>query len=219
MLLQDPPNGSSAGCCCLSDGTTVFHRFLILPRPCAGAPLAAGMFRPLSAPQEAWHFTMASPPEDAESKTLDVTFTAGGRLNAVVFWFELDLGHGFRLSTGPQAVAAGASPTNNRRFLRHPWRVCLSRDETAVTSGQSRLAKGYRGCGWVTGCGAVACGCSRGHIGYLQRFLTTSPGCTCRLHKELHRHDLSCNTFTLPARRRSRPALCCCCARCDCVRF
>jgi type III protein arginine methyltransferase len=51
---------------------------------------------------------MASPPQDAETKTLDVTFTADGRFNAVVFWFELDLGSGIRLSTGPKAVSAGA---------------------------------------------------------------------------------------------------------------
>jgi hypothetical protein len=74
----------------------------------AGVPLADGLFRPLSQPQEAWHFVMASPPQDAETKTLDVTFTADGRLNAIVFWFELDLGSGIRLSTGPEAVSAGA---------------------------------------------------------------------------------------------------------------
>ena len=73
----------------------------------AGVPLADGLFRPLSEPQEAWHFVMASPPQDAETKTLDVTFSAGGRLNAIVFWFKLDLGSGVRLSTGPQAVSAG----------------------------------------------------------------------------------------------------------------
>lgn len=50
---------------------------------------------------------MAAPPTDAETKTLDVTFTADGRLNAIAFWFELDLGGGIRLSTGPDAVAAG----------------------------------------------------------------------------------------------------------------
>jgi hypothetical protein len=72
-------------------------------------PLAGGLFRPLSEPQEAWHFVMASPPQDAETKTLDVTFTADGRLNAIVFWFELDLGSGIRLSTGPEAVLAGAN--------------------------------------------------------------------------------------------------------------
>ena len=75
----------------------------------AGVPLADGLFRPLSQPQEAWHFVMASPPQDAETKTLDVTFSADGRLNAIVFWFELDLGGGVRLSTGPEAVSAGAA--------------------------------------------------------------------------------------------------------------
>ena len=74
----------------------------------AGAPLAPGFYRPLSEAAEAWHFSMAAPPADAESKTLDVTFTAGGRFNAVVFWFQLDLGGGITLSTGPQAVGAGA---------------------------------------------------------------------------------------------------------------
>lgn len=99
----------------------------------AGAPLADGMYRPLSRPQEAWHFVMAAPPEDAESKTLDVTFTASGRLNAVVFWFELDLGSGIKLSTGPQATAAGAAD-----LLLH-WRMPECGDERRLPSRLSIL--------------------------------------------------------------------------------
>lgn len=93
----------------------------------AGVPLADGFFRPLSAPQEAWHFAMAAPPQDAESKTLDLTFTAGGRLNAIVFWFELDLGGGIRLNTGPEAVSAGYCCTLRRSSLsiQHSAAVAL----------------------------------------------------------------------------------------------
>ena len=67
---------------------------------------------------------MASPPQDAETKTLDVTFSADGRLNAIVFWFELDLGGGVRLSTGPEAVSAGAAMkphTGGTTVLQISW--------------------------------------------------------------------------------------------------
>lgn len=74
---------------------------------CAGVPLAEGMWAALSEAREAWHFSLLSPPADCESKALDVTFTAGGRFNAVVFWYRLQLADGITLTTGPQAVAAG----------------------------------------------------------------------------------------------------------------
>jgi len=35
---------------------------------CAGAPLAAGMYTPLSEAVEAWHFDLAAPPEDSDRK-------------------------------------------------------------------------------------------------------------------------------------------------------
>ena len=68
---------------------------------CAGAPLAENMFRPLSEPMEAWHFDLGNPPQESARKTLDVAFTQSGRFNAVVFWFELQLGDGITLCTKP----------------------------------------------------------------------------------------------------------------------
>ena len=39
---------------------------------CAGAPLADGMYTPLTAPVEAWHFDLAAPPEDSDRKCATV---------------------------------------------------------------------------------------------------------------------------------------------------
>lgn len=66
------------------------------------------MYTPLADPVEAWHFDLLAPPEDSARKTIDLTFTADGHFNALVFWFELQLVDGITLSTSPQAVAAGA---------------------------------------------------------------------------------------------------------------
>lgn len=79
--------------------------------PSVGAPLADGMYTPLTEPIEVWHFDMLSPPESSAQKTIDLTFTAGGHFNSLVFWFELQLIDGITLSTSPQAVAAGAHYT------------------------------------------------------------------------------------------------------------
>ena len=40
-------------------------------------------------------------------RSVDLTFTANGHFNAVVFWFHLELYGGITLSTAPEAVAAG----------------------------------------------------------------------------------------------------------------
>lgn len=73
----------------------------------AGAPLAKGMYEPLSDPVEAWHFDFMDPPTSSEQKHLDLTFHTEGRFNAVLFWYTLHLGGGISFSTGPAAVAAG----------------------------------------------------------------------------------------------------------------
>ncbi len=92
----------------------------------AGAPLAPGMYRPLSAPAEAWHFVMAAPPDAAASKTLDVTFTADGRCNAVVFWYALDLGGGRHLSSGRHVSGAGGGPPGAPPHRGARWRLCCA---------------------------------------------------------------------------------------------
>ena len=61
------------------------------------------MYKPLSEPQEAWHFDFRDSPASSERKQLDVTFTAEGRFSAVLFWFTLDLGSGVQLSSAPDA--------------------------------------------------------------------------------------------------------------------
>ncbi len=40
-------------------------------------------------------------------RSVDLTFTADGHFNAIVFWFHLELYAGITLSTAPEAVAAG----------------------------------------------------------------------------------------------------------------
>ena len=67
------------------------------------------MYQPLSDPVEAWHFDFVDPPTSSEKKHLDLTFTAEGRFNAVLFWYTLHLGGGVELSTGPTAVASGGA--------------------------------------------------------------------------------------------------------------
>lgn len=84
----------------------------------AGVPLAEGMFRPLSAPVEAWHFDMACPPEDSGRRTLDVEFAAGGVCNSVVFWFELQLCDGVVISSAPQQHGHASSPGGHLRMLQ-----------------------------------------------------------------------------------------------------
>jgi hypothetical protein len=68
------------------------------------------MYNALSEPVEAWHFDFGAPPEESDHKALDLHFHTRGRMNAVLFWFELHLIDGIRLSTGPHAVGAGESP-------------------------------------------------------------------------------------------------------------
>ena len=80
----------------------------------AGTWLKDGMYTPLSGPVEAWHFDLRTPPEDSERNSLDLHFHTDGRMNAVVFWFRLQLVDGLQFSTGPEAVAAGEAPSELR---------------------------------------------------------------------------------------------------------
>ncbi len=66
------------------------------------------MYEPLSVPVEAWHFDLRAPAEHSEERTLDLAIERPGVLNAIMFWFKLRLYDDVELSTGPEAVAAGA---------------------------------------------------------------------------------------------------------------
>ena len=92
---------------------TIGHTVQYTTLPCciAGTALEEGMYLPLSDPVEAWHFDLRTPPEDSERKALDLSFTARGRFNAVLFWFKLHLIDGIEFSTGPEAVAHGEIPS------------------------------------------------------------------------------------------------------------
>ena len=65
------------------------------------------MYTVLSHAMEAWHFDLRCPPESSSHKTVDLEFHSDGRMNAVLFWFELDLFNGITFSTSPQAVKDG----------------------------------------------------------------------------------------------------------------
>lgn len=65
------------------------------------------MYKPLSHPVEAWHFDLKLPTEDSETKSLDLQFHTDGRMNAVIFWYSLDLIEGVTFSTSPLAVSSG----------------------------------------------------------------------------------------------------------------
>ena len=67
------------------------------------------MWEALSAPQEAWHFDLRCPPEDADRRTIDVIFERDGMFNAVLFWFKLELGPNESISTGPGVHGSGQS--------------------------------------------------------------------------------------------------------------
>ena len=66
------------------------------------------MYRPLTEPMEAWHFNMRSPPEESGRSSLDLSFTADGIFNAVLFWFTLQLTPDITISSAP-IVSDGSS--------------------------------------------------------------------------------------------------------------
>ncbi len=102
------------------------------------------MYTALSEPMEAWHFDMRSPPDASASKTLDITFTRDGILNAVVFWYKLRLAEGIEISTGPQAHTTGASGPRSAPFPPCCLpRACVCGKRRHVhASGRSYLCEG-----------------------------------------------------------------------------
>ena len=116
MCLLTPPDKARRACLALTlrqqgqhDSCTRWVQKSVLVHV-SGTPLAPGMYKPLSEPAEVWHFDLRSPPEDSAERTLDLSLTRPGVLNAIVFWFKLHLIDGIELSTGPEAVSAGMPP-------------------------------------------------------------------------------------------------------------
>jgi hypothetical protein len=70
-------------------------------------PYSKSVYRPLSSPTEIWYFDMLNPPTSSDTKSVDVGFTEKGTFNAIMFWYDLDLGSGVHLCTGPEEVDAG----------------------------------------------------------------------------------------------------------------
>ena len=62
------------------------------PAYAAGRPLAKDSYVPLSEPVHAWHFNLALPPEESESKSVEVEFVRPGLCNALIFWYDLGAG-------------------------------------------------------------------------------------------------------------------------------
>lgn len=80
------------------------------PSHTSGTPFAPGAYTALSDPVAVWHFDMVAPPDESDSKLVDLCFTSGGRFNAVLFWFDLHLGGGIQLSTGPGSPVTTLRP-------------------------------------------------------------------------------------------------------------
>ncbi|PFH37088.1 tetratricopeptide repeat-containing protein [Besnoitia besnoiti] len=78
-----------------------------------GVDLDEETFIPLCAPFEAWDFDLrenvladqASPMFAKTTKELEVKVSEAGELNAVVFWFELEIDEHLTISTAPHSVA------------------------------------------------------------------------------------------------------------------
>ena len=45
----------------------------------------------LSEPVATWYFDFGNPPNSSDTKTIDFTFTEDGRMNAVMFWYDIHL--------------------------------------------------------------------------------------------------------------------------------
>ena len=63
------------------------------------------MIRPLSDPVSVWYFDFVNPPTKNETKSIDFTFTDDGRLNAVMYWYEVHLYGDIYLSSMRDVVA------------------------------------------------------------------------------------------------------------------
>jgi protein arginine N-methyltransferase 7 len=80
------------------------------PAHASGTPLAPGSYVPLSEPLRVWHFDMLTPPEESDTQTVDLAFVCSGRFNAVLFWFDMHMGGGHILSTGPGSAVKTLQP-------------------------------------------------------------------------------------------------------------
>lgn len=84
------------------------------PMHASATPLRPGAYKPLSTPVRVWHFDMLAPPEDSDSLQVDLHIEATGCFNAVLFWYDLHLGEGITLHTGP-----GSGSTTLRPALQY----------------------------------------------------------------------------------------------------
>lgn len=76
---------------------------------------------PLAPPVEAWHFDFQNPPEESQTKTVDLAFERDGKFNAVVFWFTLNLIDDIKITTAPVGYAPGEYPgADPRDYDRRP---------------------------------------------------------------------------------------------------
>lgn len=72
----------------------------------SGTSLNLDAIQPLSDPVAVWYFDFGAPPTKSDTKIIDVEFTADGRFNAVMYWYELNLFGDITLSTGLDAMRA-----------------------------------------------------------------------------------------------------------------
>jgi len=94
--------------CGFDVSATNLHRWE--PAHASGTPLAPGSYVALSEPMRVWHFDMVAPPEESDTKIVDLELMRAGRFNAILFWFDLHMGGGQVLSTRPGSGVSSLQP-------------------------------------------------------------------------------------------------------------
>ena len=89
---------------------SAMNPYRFAPTHTSAVELATDAFVPLAPPVEAWHFDFQNPPEESQTKTVDLAFERDGKFNAVVFWFTLNLIDDIKITTAPLGFAPGEYP-------------------------------------------------------------------------------------------------------------
>lgn len=71
------------------------------PFSTCGLPLLQDSYETLSEVFEVWHFDFYHPPEETDRKVIDLHFNKKGVFNAVLLWYNLDLGNQLTFTTSP----------------------------------------------------------------------------------------------------------------------
>lgn len=93
--------------------------------------------------QEAWHLDLTNPPSEAQAHTLDLSMTATGRFNAVIFWYEVQLYGDVRLITHkPSPYSDCSCPCCSDQAAMGSDEACGRREWEAKAKEGGRLQEG-----------------------------------------------------------------------------